>query len=184
MYALPTGPYLWEASKLIGVFLCVLLSVAQDGAGVQNASGYAEAIKEATRRDVPVVLYVHGSDWNQLGDRLYEGMWEAPGTWRMLRSSSPKVDLVVANIDTLQSPTPEQENKFQTIHEGWKKQGLVTYPALIALAPDGSLLGSRQGETLPRTVDDARELLRASHGRARRAVGRRLCKSAGELCEP
>lgn len=157
MYALPTGPYLWEASKLIGIFLCVLLSVAQDGAGVQNASGYAEAIKEATRRDVPVVLYVHGSDWNQLGERLFEGMWEAPGTWRMLRSSSPKVDLVVANIDTLQSPTPEQENKFQTIHEGWKKQGLVTYPALIALAPDGSVLGSRQGETLPRTVDDARE---------------------------
>lgn len=167
MLALPTGTRLREESELIEVLLSALLLAFQDGRGVVHAPGFAAGMEEASRRQVPLIVFVHGSDWNRLGERLNTGMWQAPGTWTMLKAIKPQLDLVVTDIDTLQSPTTDQTEVFQSLHAGWKKQGLVTYPALIAFAADGTVLGSRQGELMPRTSEDVREtffeLARSAH---------------------
>ena len=155
MYALPARSHLWEEGKLITFFLAILVAFFQDGDGTKHASGFATALQEASRRNVPVIVFVHGSDWNQLGERLMSGMWIPSQNSTELMS----LDLVLTDIDMLQSFTPEEKTEHNARHAGWKKQGLVTYPALIALAPDGSVFGSRQGETLPRSIVESRAAL-------------------------
>ena len=136
--------------------LCALFAIVGD---VTWTSGYADGLKAATRRSVPLVVFVHGSDWNQLGERLEKSVWRDRKTRSILANSKLDIDAVFTDIDVLQSPTPKQVAAFEAANAGWKKQGLVTYPAFIALLPDGTVLGSRQGETLPRTPEAAQEAL-------------------------
>jgi hypothetical protein len=136
--------------------LCALFATFGD---VTWTSGYADGLKAAARRSVPLVVFVHGSDWNQLGARFEKSVWRDRGTRASLEKSKLDINAVFTDIDVLQSPTPKQLEAFEAANAGWKKQGLVTYPAFIALLPDGTVLGSRQGETLPRTPEAAQEAL-------------------------
>jgi hypothetical protein len=138
-------------------WLCTLL--CSTGGDVTWTSGYANGLEAATRRSVPLVVFVHGSDWNRLGERLDRSVWRDRRMRSILEGSKPDIDAVFTDVDVLQSPTPRELEAFETANAGWKKQGLVTYPAFIALLPDGTVLGSRQGETLPRTPEAAQEAL-------------------------
>lgn len=155
MHALSTGPYLWKAYQLITTILITALAFIADGIGPQRVAGYAAASATAAQRQVPFIVYVHGSDWNGLGRKLNADMWATPATDEMLRHS----DLVLTDIDVLQAPTEQQQTNFDALHQGWKKQGLVTYPAIIAFSPNGEVLGARQGETLPRRPEQAQSAL-------------------------
>jgi hypothetical protein len=154
---------------LIAWLIVAAVSLFGDGAGSEYADGYAPARAASTARDVPLIVYVHGSDWNQLGERLLDDVWRA----RRVRAAIGDIDLVLTTIDTLQSPSDKEQETFKVVHEGWKKKGLVTYPALIAYLPDGTVLGSRQGETLPRSAVDARAALIELATASDRALGLR-----------
>ncbi len=155
MHALSTGPYLWKAYQLITTILITALTFVADGIGPQRVAGYTAASAMAKQRQVPLIVYVHGSDWNGLGQRLHSDMWNTTNTNERLRD----FDLVLTDIDVLQTPTAPQQTEFDELHEGWNKQGLVTYPAIIAFSPNGDVLGSRQGETLPRLPAQAQSAL-------------------------
>ena len=112
----------------------------------QRADGFRIGMEQARAQDVPLLVYVHGSDWNMLGQELLEKMWLASSTDRMLEDHH----CILVDVDVLQEPTEEQARTNQQRNKGWKKQGLRTYPAIIALSPDGTVLGTRQGFSLPR----------------------------------
>ena len=143
----------------MGWLTCCLFALFCSTGDVTWTSGYADGLEAATRRSVPLVIFVHGSDWNQLGERLEKSVWRDRKTRSILADSKLDIDAVFTDIDVLQSPAPKQLEAFEVENAGWKKQGLVTYPAFIALLPDGTVLGSRQGETLPRTPEAAQEAL-------------------------
>lgn len=136
--------------------LCALCSIAGD---VTWTSGFADGLETAGRRSVPLVVFVHGSDWNRQGERIETSVWRDRRTRSLLEDSKLDIDAVFTDVDVLQSPTPKQLEVFEAANAGWKKQGLVTYPAFIAFLPDGTVLGSRQGETLPREPEAARDAL-------------------------
>ena len=137
-------------------WLCALCSVAGD---VTWTSGFADGLETAARRSVPLVVFVHGSDWNRQGERIETSVWRDRRTRSRLEDSKLEIDAVFTDVDVLQSPTPEQLDAFEVANAGWKGQGLITYPAFIAFLPDGTVLGSRQGETLPRETEAARDAL-------------------------
>lgn len=142
----------------MGAFLslCVLLLA---GGEVTWTSGFAEGLDAAKRRSVPLVVFVHGSDWNRLGARLDRSVWRDRRVRSTLEDPELAIDAVFTDVDVLQSPTAKELEVFEAANAGWERQGLVTYPAFIALLPDGTVLGSRQGETLPRSASAARDAL-------------------------
>ena len=139
--------------------LLALSSILCLAGDVAWTSGYVEGMEEAGRRDVPLVVFVHGSDWNRLGERLDRDVWRDRQARRMIADPKLGIDAVFTDIDVLQSPTEGQTRSFDAANAGWTRQGLVTYPAFIAMLPDGTVLGSRQGETLPRSPMAARDAL-------------------------
>ena len=70
-------------------WLCVLLCSSGE---VTWTSGYVEGLEAANRRSVPLVVFVHGSDWNQRGVRLEQSVW------RDRRTRSILADPRVANF--------------------------------------------------------------------------------------
>ena len=120
---------------------------------VRHADDLKTALEHAKRLDAPILAYVHGSDWNRRGEVLLEEMWKTPETTSMLSGHN----FVLLDVDILQSPSEDMAEAQKGMHNKWRKKGLLTYPAVIALAPDGTTLGSRQGDTLPRRNDLARE---------------------------
>ena len=141
------------------VLLLALSSVLFLNGDVTWTSGYVAGMQEAVRRDVPLVVFVHGSDWNRQGRRLDRDVWRDRQVRRTLADPRFAIDAVFTDIDVLQSPSEDQARSFDAANSGWKREGLVTYPAMIALLPDGTVLGSRQGETLPRSSADALDAL-------------------------
>ena len=95
--------------------LCALFATFGD---VTWTSGYADGLKAATRRSVPLVVFVHGSDWNQLGERLEKSVWRDRKTRSILANSKLDIDAVFTDIDVLQSPTPKQVAAFEAANAG------------------------------------------------------------------
>ena len=86
-----------------------------------RADGFRAGAALAKQQGVPLLVYVHGSDWNLLGRRLLDEVWDDPGTDRLLR----EFDVVLVDIDVLQSASEDDREKFNQLHDGWKKQGLI-----------------------------------------------------------
>ena len=74
MHAFSTRTDLWKAHKLIAKLLITIISFFGDGPGLQRAEGFSAASAAASERQVPMIVFVHGSDWNGLGQRLHAGM--------------------------------------------------------------------------------------------------------------
>ena len=99
----------------------------------------------AREHNIPIIAFVHGSDWNRHGEKLRQSMWLTDETDALFRHRS----VVLLDVDVLQSPTETDADAQRGRHNLWKKKGLRTYPAIIALQPNGAALGARQGNELP-----------------------------------
>jgi hypothetical protein len=99
----------------------------------------------AREHNIPIIAFVHGSDWNRHGEKLRESMWLTDATDDLFGNRM----VVLLDIDVLQSPSEADAEAQRGRHTLWEKKGLRTYPALISLQPDGTPLGSRQGIELP-----------------------------------
>ena len=97
-------------------WLCVLLCSSGE---VTWTSGYVEGLEAANRRSVPLVVFVHGSDWNQRGVRLEQSVWRDRRTRSILADSKLDIDAVFTDIDVLQSPTPKQLEAFEAANTAW-----------------------------------------------------------------
>ena len=124
------------------ILLALLTSITLDA---HRSTDLAEAMTWATNNNAPIIAFVHGSDWNRRGEKLYTSMWSTHETDRLFAHRN----IVLLDIDVLQSPSEAEAEAQKGRHNAWKSKGLKTYPALIALLPNGSRLGSRQGEELP-----------------------------------
>lgn len=119
---------------------------------------FGEGRRLATKEGQVLLVLVHGSDWHAFGERLLRGVWLDED---LARATGAHV--VLADVDVLQAPTEEERLANDSRNGGWVKKGsgLRTYPAILAYAPDGSIVGTRQGQELPKRLDAARETLLA-----------------------
>ncbi len=101
-----------------------------------RATTYEEATSIAQERDMPILLYAHGSDWCPIGETLKENVWDI---------ETEVVGVVFLSIDVPETPTEESKSASK----GFDTNSIRTYPSVVALAPNGERLGVRAGETLP-----------------------------------
>lgn len=136
--------------KTLSLILACALSIgASSPAGDPLSFSEGRALSEE-RGEVMLVL-VHGSDWHPFGERIFEGFWTDPG---FIQATG----VVLADVDVLQEPKDGVRAANDERNKGWKKKdsGLITYPAVIAYAPDGKAIGARQGRALPKDLGAAR----------------------------
>jgi hypothetical protein len=154
-------------------------------AGTSNSGSlpFGEGAALARERSATHLVFVHGSDWNLLGERLKETVWESS----LFVDLAEKAGLVLSDVDVLQSPDDAARAANDLRNEGWKGTGLVTYPAFIAFDAQGRLIGSRQGAQLPRDPVKARVCLFEFVGCLRRRAefegALAAARAAGETAE-
>ncbi|MDP6738666.1 MAG: hypothetical protein QF404_01480 [Planctomycetota bacterium] len=119
--------------------------------GVKDSIAFGVGRQTAAEKDAVLLVLAHGSDWNILGERMFHELWNDS-------DFASAVGCVLADVDVLQSPSAESKQANDARNKGWveKGSGLRTYPAILAYAPDGTLIGSRQGADLPRKVVEIR----------------------------
>jgi len=120
---------------------------------VEDSIAFGVGQQTATEKNEVLLVLAHGSDWNTLGERMLDELWNDS-------EFASKTGCVLADVDVLQAPSVESKQANDTRNKGWveKGSGLRTYPAILAYAPDGTLIGSRQGADLPRTVVEIRDV--------------------------
>lgn len=98
-----------------------------------------------------MLVLVHGSDWHPFGERLFDDFWREAGF-------AQAMGVVLADVDVLQDAKEDVRTANDERNKGWEKKGsgLQTYPAVLAYAPDGTVIGVRQGRELPKELEAAR----------------------------
>ena len=130
--------------------LCLATSMAP---GLKDSLPFQVGQQAAAENKEVLLVLAHGSDWNALGERVLEDLWNDS-------EFASATGCVLADVDILQAPSAEAKQANDARNEGWVKKGsgLRTYPAILAYTPDGTLIGSRQGANLPRKVVEIREV--------------------------
>lgn len=120
---------------------------------VEDSIAFGVGQQTAAEKKEVLLVLAHGSDWNILGERILDELWNDS-------EFLSKTGCVLADVDVLQAPSTESKQANDTRNKGWveKGSGLRTYPAILAYAPDGTLIGSRQGADLPRKVVEIRDV--------------------------
>jgi len=145
--------------KPLSLILACALSLGANSAP-GDALSFSEGRATSLERNEVLLVLVHGSDWHPFGERLFEDVWTDAGF-------SKATDLVLADVDILQDPKDDARAANDKRNEGWNKKGtgLQTYPTVIAYAPNGTVIGVRQGRDLPKELNAARlKLLEFSAG--------------------
>lgn len=166
MSALSPIPRLWKARQLISILFLLLATLAQDGLGSQRCDGFAEGREVSARRGVRLLVLAHGSDWNKTGQRFLREVFQpAEGALPFTEE-----DIVLVTVDHLQAPSNEEREAFKTLHGKWKRKNVKTFPSVLAFAPDGTKLGTREGRTLPAESEAGRQAMLELAEAARRAI--------------
>ena len=136
--------------KTLSLVLASALSFGASSAPGDPLS-FSEGRALSQEHDEVMLVLVHGSDWHPFGERLFEGVWTDAGF-------AQATGVVLSDVDVLQDAKEDVRAANDERNEGWKKKGsgLITYPAVLAYAPDGTAIGARQGRDLPKDLDAAR----------------------------
>lgn len=130
--------------------LCLVTPMAP---WVEDSLPFQVGQQAAAEKEEVLLVLAHGSNWNTLGECVFDELWKNA-------EFASATGCVLADVDVLQAPSAESKEVNDKRNEGWveKGSGLRTYPAMLAYAPDGMLIGSRQGANLPRQVVEIREV--------------------------
>ncbi len=150
--------------RTIGILaFLTAISAANLHAGVIRVDSFAKGLETAKTRNAALLVFVHGSDWSNWGERLHNQVFKS----KAFEQSFLNETVILTDVDILQSPDEEQKKKNDERNKGWKGKGVRTYPAVCAYLPDGTLLGSRQGQQLPKDIAKAQaaiiDLVTQSH---------------------
>jgi len=136
--------------KTLSLILACALSLGASSS-LGDPLSFSEGRALSQERGEVMLVLVHGSDWQPFGERLFGGFWKDAGF-------AQATGVVLADVDVLQDAKEDVRTANDERNEGWKKKGsgLQTYPAVLAYAPDGTVIGVRQGRELPKELDAAR----------------------------
>ena len=137
--------------RTIIIFVIFQICVTTAGASVIRANSYSEGLAKAKSLNAPLVVLVHGSDWNSWGETVNDRIFKSKPFEQSLTDGT----VILADVDILQSPDEEQKKKNDARNKDWKGAGVYTYPAICAYASDGTLLGTCQGKKLPKDITQA-----------------------------
>ena len=131
------------------ILACALYLGASSSLG--DPLSFSEGRALSQKQGEVMLVLVHGSDWHPFGERLFGGFWKDAGF-------AEAMGVVLADVDVLQDAKEDVRTANDERNKGWKKKGsgLQTYPAVLAYAPDGTVIGVRQGRELPKELDAAR----------------------------
>ena len=136
--------------KTLSLVLACALSLGASSSA-EDPLSFSEGRALSQEHDEVMLVLVHGSDWHPFGERLFEGVWTDAGF-------AQATGVVLSDVDVLQDAKEDVRAANDERNEGGKKKGsgLITYPAVLAYAPDGTAIGARQGRDLPKDLDAAR----------------------------
>ena len=104
-----------------------------------------------------VALLLHGSDWNQVGEKFKSEIFDDPG----LAAALPK-DVVLATVDLKENPSAGERKRL----EGADKYPTVkvkTYPAIIVMDGVGRAIAVVQPVAQFKTANDLAAALTTWH---------------------
>ena len=136
--------------KALSLIIACALSYGAPSS-VEGPLSFSEGRALSEERGEVMLVLVHGSDWHPFGERLFGGFWKDAGF-------AQAMGVILADVDILQDAKQDVRTANDERNKGWKKKGsgLQTYPAVLAYAPDGTVIGVRQGRVLPKELDAAR----------------------------
>jgi len=109
----------------------------------QSAKSWKEAIALAQKSHSSILLFVHGSDWNRLGEKFRCKIWEKENFQSQLGD-----DLVMLGVDFLESPDQKQKKSFESATKGLKIK-FRSYPVLALYDSSGKMYASWLGADFP-----------------------------------
>ena len=120
-------------------------------AEIIRTDSYSEGVIAARDNNTVLVVFVYGSDWNKWGVELYDYIFKSPE----FEKSLPKEGIVFSDVDILQSPGEDEKKRNDVRNQGWRGDGVYTYPAVCVYASDGNMLGVCQGKALSKSLENA-----------------------------
>ncbi len=152
--------------------LSALALASLSHAAPASADTWQEALTMAKPGNKDILLFVHGSDWNRLGEKFRKKIWEAPDFLPSLGD-----DLVTLRIDYLESPDEDQKKAFDASIKGLKLK-FRSYPVLAFYDPRGNPCATWTGSDLPIMSSEAFGLV--THMRTQRKKRDAFLAQAGE----
>lgn len=125
-----------------------------------SADTWQQALSLAKTEEKDILLFVHGSDWNRLGEKFRNLIWEQD------EFRAPLDDrFVLLRVDYLESPDDAQKKIFDEAIKGIKLK-FRSYPVLAFYDSQGNPCGNWIGSDLPVVSSEALSLV--SHMGAQR----------------
>lgn len=121
------------ATIVFATCLCFLLCNSPLSGQNVRLHSFAEGQKIANNRNAILVVTVHGSDWNPMGERFLKDV---------ITKLPNNADVIHADVDWLQSDDPNRQEANTKRNNGWQ-HGRVSVPAVLIFGPDGTRYGVR-----------------------------------------
>ena len=129
--------------KTICAFALALpLTVSVAMAKPTRVDGFPAAQKKSKELNQPLVVFVHGSEWHPASKVYREKLWKSAELEGLLKG------VVLTEVEVKQNLTKEQADAIAKLNQGWKAEGIRSYPALQIYAPDGLMLEVYQGKAI------------------------------------
>jgi len=129
-------------------------------ASPKSVDSWKEATKLAKKYDSDILLLVHGSDWNRLGEKFRHLIWEESKFQQQLGSN-----LITLRLDYLESPSEDQKKSFAAATKGLKVK-FPSYPVLALYDSEGKVNTTWTGSNFPLMQSQAVALI--THGVSQR----------------
>lgn len=129
------------------IFTVFLLTHLQ--ASPTSASTWKEAAEKAKAEQKDILLLVHGSNWNRLGEKFKQQIWVQEKFKNQLGDG-----FVILSVDYLDAPNEEEKKKFDTVTKGLKMK-FRSYPALALYDPEGRHYATWTGSDFPLMTSQA-----------------------------
>lgn len=118
------------------IFLCLffgqaILNGQEPG---QERNSFEQGLKKAKEKNAILVVTLHGSDWNQVGERLLHDV---------IAKMPESEKVVYADVDWLQTDDPKLKEANLKRNSGWPG-GKYSAPAVFVFGPDGIRFGIRK----------------------------------------
>jgi len=108
-----------------------------------SAKSWKEATAMAKKSHHDILLFVHGSNWNRLGEKFRHQIWEDEKFQNQLGSQ-----LITLRLDLLESPNEEQKKSFAAAKKGLKMK-FRSYPVLALYDSEGRHYATWAGSDFP-----------------------------------
>jgi len=134
---------------IIGTLLLLCQLIDQIEAAPTSADSWQQAVKMAKKEKKDILLLVHGSNWNRLGEKFRHKIWEQAKFQNQLGE-----EIVTLRVDYLDTPDEKQKKEFDATVKGLKMK-FRSYPALALYDTEGRHYATWTGSDFPLMASQA-----------------------------